>query len=105
MASAFTGQHYEPIVCREEAIILTLDVNLYDRLVERLRDDIENRCRDEISDLLKSTFFFELHLKDKKTQAFYDKCQLRFYFDGQVIAEAGSDVNFFSLIFKGEVTQ
>jgi len=59
------------------------------------------RSRDEISDLLKSTFFYELHLKDRKAQSFYENSQLRFYFDGQVIAEAGADVPFFSLIFKG----
>ena len=86
MASAFTKQHHEPITCGEEAIILTLSVDIYDTLVKKLREDIENRSRDEISDLLKSTFFYELHLKDRKSQSFYDNCQLRFYFDGQVIA-------------------
>ena len=63
------------------------------------------RERDEINDLLKSTFFHELHMKDKKSQEFYDKCKLKFYFDGQVIADAGSDADNFFLIFKGEVTQ
>jgi len=39
--------------------------------------------------MLKSTFFSELHIKDKKARTFYNDCFIKFYFDGQVIAEAG----------------
>ena len=105
MASAFNQQPEDPIYCREEAIILALDVGVYRELVERLRGDIEMRERDEVNDLLKSTFFSELHMKDKKSIPFYDSCELKFYFDGQVIAEAGTDVSHFYLIFKGTVIQ
>ena len=105
MASAFNGKPHDAIYCREEAIILSLNVSLHDTLVLRLREDIEMRERDEISDMLKSTFFHELHLKDKKSQSFFENCKLKFFFDGQVISEAGSDVHYFSLIFKGEVIQ
>jgi signal-transduction protein with cAMP-binding, CBS, and nucleotidyltransferase domain len=37
MGSAFDGHSHEPILCREEAIILALEVKLYDTLVTRLR--------------------------------------------------------------------
>ena len=34
-------------------------------------EDINERSRDEIADLLKSDFFVELHLKDKKAKSFF----------------------------------
>jgi hypothetical protein len=33
-------------------------------------EDIQEKSRDEIADLLKSDFFIELHLKDKKARSF-----------------------------------
>lgn len=71
MADAFQGRPHEPIYCREEAILLTLPVATYQIIVARLREEIETKERDEISDLLKSTFFSELHIKDKKARTFY----------------------------------
>lgn len=74
MADAFQGRPHDPIYCREEAILLTLPVATYDMIVGRLREEIETKERDEISDLLKSTFFSELHIKDKKARTFYAEC-------------------------------
>ena len=42
--------------------------------------------------MLKSTFFSELHIKEKKARALYSEFALQFYFDGQVVAEAGGEV-------------
>jgi hypothetical protein len=74
-------------------------------IVTKLREEIETKERDEISDLLKSTFFSELHIKDKKARSFYSECQLKFYFKGQVVEEAGGEVGFFYLVFRGELEE
>lgn len=55
--------------------------------------------------MLKSTFFAELHIKDKKARTFYNDCAIKFYFDGQTIAEAGEEVKFFYIIFRGKVQE
>jgi signal-transduction protein with cAMP-binding, CBS, and nucleotidyltransferase domain len=62
---------------------------------------METKERDEISDFMKSTFFSELHIKDKRAIAFYNDLEVKFYFKDQIIEEAGRDVNYFYLIYKG----
>ena len=101
LSDAFQGRFHESIYCKEEAILLTLNRNVYEIIAKKLREEIETKERDEISDLLKSTFFSELHIKDKKARAFYSECKLQFFFRGQVIEEAGGEVNNFYLVFRG----
>ena len=52
-------------------------------------EDINEKSRDEIADLLKSDFFVELHLKDKKAKLFFSNLSPEFYFSGENICEAG----------------
>ena len=40
--------------------------------------------------MLKSPFFSELHLQDKKAKTFYEGLKLKFYFQNETIEEAGS---------------
>ena len=42
-----------------------------------------------MADMLKSDFFIELHLKDRKAKMFFDKMLPEFYFKGEQICEAG----------------
>jgi signal-transduction protein with cAMP-binding, CBS, and nucleotidyltransferase domain len=55
--------------------------------------------------MLKSTFFTELHMKDKKAHQFYENCTVECYFQGQVIQEAGSEEKAFYLMFKGDLEE
>lgn len=57
MAEAFYGRTHETVTCKEEAIVLVLEKEVYQLIVSKLREDIEMKERDEINDLLKSTFF------------------------------------------------
>jgi signal-transduction protein with cAMP-binding, CBS, and nucleotidyltransferase domain len=50
---------------------------------------------------MKSTFFSELHIKDRRAKAFYNDLEVKFYFKDQTIEEAGHDVNYFYLLYKG----
>lgn len=86
MPGAFYKQSYEAIYCKDQAIVLILEKEVYKVIVKRLRVEMQTKERDQISDLLKSTFFTELYLKDKKAKNFFDECELQFFLDGQVIA-------------------
>ena len=55
--------------------------------------------------MMKSTFFTELHMKDKKAHQFYENCTVECYFQGQVIQEAGSEEKAFYLMFKGDLEE
>ena len=77
---AFQDKGHATIMCREEAIILVLDQNVKTIIDAKLKSDIETRQKDELTDLLKSTFFSELHIKDKKAKQFYDDCEIEFFF-------------------------
>jgi hypothetical protein len=52
-------------------------------------DDINEKSRDEIADMIKSDFFIELHLKDKKAKNFFNLLKPEFYFQGESICNAG----------------
>ena len=54
---------------------------------------------------MRSTFFSELHIKDKKAEQFYENLSLECYFKGQVIEEAGSDRKAFYLLYKGSLEE
>lgn len=71
LLEAFHEKTHPEIVCKEEAIILTIDKNLFPTIKQRLKAFIEEQERDLIDDFLKSTFFSELHIKDNKLKAFF----------------------------------
>lgn len=80
-----------------------MDRSFWDTINSLTRKDIEGRERDLLNDLLKSTFFSELHLKDRKAHQFYENLAVECYFQGQVIQEAGSDEKAFYLVYKGDI--
>ena len=43
MPGAFYGDSYDPIYCKEEAIILTVDQEVYGLIVKKLRAEIEEK--------------------------------------------------------------
>lgn len=105
MTSAFHDRRHETIVCKEESIILALEKSVYHLITAKLRGDIETKERDEISDLMKSVFFSELHIKDKKARNFYNDLEMEFYFKDETIEEAGAEVNKFYILFRGDVVE
>lgn len=52
-------------------MILALPKSVYQIIQDKIMDDIREKSRDEIDDLIKSDFFIELHLKDKKARHFF----------------------------------
>jgi hypothetical protein len=53
--------------------------------------------------MIKSDFFIELHLKDKKAKNFFNLLKPEFYFQGENICNAGELPEKFFIIFRGKV--
>ena len=51
--------------------------------------------------MMKSTFFSELHIKDKKARNFYESLKVECYFKGQMVQDAGSDEKALYIIYRG----
>jgi len=71
MRDSFYQRYHPTIVAKEETVILCIPKNIYKTLQEQLKQDLYDKNRGEISDLLKSDFFVELHLKEKRAKQFY----------------------------------
>ena len=82
-------------------MLLCIDKSLYKTLQEDLKQDIYDKNRAEISDMMKSDFFVELHIKEKRAKQFYDALTPEFYFKNEQICEAGQEAEQFFLHFKG----
>ena len=63
MRDSFYRKYHPTIVAKEETVILCIQKDIYKTLQEQLKQDLYDKNRGEISDLLKSDFFLELHLK------------------------------------------
>ena len=55
--------------------------------------------------MLKSDFFTELHLKDRKAKTFFDLLLPEFYFKGEHIYDVGDEAFNFYILFRGEVIE
>lgn len=105
MTQAFYGSEHPSIVAKEETVLLTFPRGCYEEIQTKLFKDIEDKSRDEIADLIKSDFFIELHLKDRKARNFFDLLRPEFYFKGEHICDAGELPKKFYIIFRGEVRE
>ena len=63
MSQAFYKTYHQTIVAKEETVLLCIDKGLYKKLQEQLKQDIYDKNRAEMSDMMKSDFFVELHIK------------------------------------------
>ena len=79
---AFYEKKHPRTIAKEQTVLLTISKSLYEDLQNKIIGDIEEKSRDEIADLMKSDFFIELHLKDRKAKAFFEKLKPEFYFPG-----------------------
>ena len=57
MTEAFYGKTHPQIVAKEETVLLTFHRTLYPIIQSKLMEDINEKSRDEIADLIKSDFF------------------------------------------------
>lgn len=55
--------------------------------------------------MMKSDFFVELHIKEKRARQFYEGLTPEFYFKNEQICEAGQEPDKFYLHFKGQVLE
>lgn len=72
MAQAFYKKFHPTVIAREETVILYLEKSVYAKIQRELKQDLFEKNRAEISDMMKSDFFVELHLKDKRATQFYE---------------------------------
>lgn len=63
MRDAFYKKEHPSIIAQQETVILCINKQIYKRLQQQLKQDLYDKNRGEISDLMKSDFFVELHLK------------------------------------------
>ena len=105
MSQAFYKTSHPTIVAKEETVLLTIDKGLYKKLQQQLKQDIYDKNRAEVSDMMKSDFFVELHIKEKRAKQFYDALTPQFYFKNEQICEAGQQPEYFYLHFKGQVLE
>lgn len=57
MTEAFYGKKHPEIIAKEETVLLTLSKDLYSLMQKKIMEDINEKSRDEIADLINSDFF------------------------------------------------